>query len=144
MLEPLKFDELVRIRAYRILNKLPLYRSCVKDKCDPSPDFLLSNDQLIGIYQNSATHMHQNIFITQNGIYFHREGWEYLPYADMLTEKVLVASPSDKRKADTLIVQKTDGEAVELRFASAKAEYADVWEVSRFFIRVISDHRKRS
>lgn len=142
MLEPLTFDELVRIRAYRILNKLPLYQSCVDAEFDPRPIFMLSDDQLIGVYQNSPTDMHQNIFIAQNGIYFHKMSWEQLLYTDMVSEKVSVATPSDKRKADTLIVQKTDGEAIALRFASAKSEFADVWEVSRFFSRVIADSKR--
>lgn len=142
-MQPFKFDELLKSRAHRILKQLARYQSCVDGACITPDEFLLkANDQLIGIYQNSSTDRRANIYITLNGITFYRDGWQYLAYAEMLKEKVSLASPGEKRSADTLVFHKSSGAATAIQFVSSKADYADVWQVSCFFSRVIADYKR--
>ena len=143
MLEPIEFEKMVQIRAYRILNNLLRYKSCVDNDCTPTLDFDINpTDRLVGIYENSISNSQSNVFISNNGVYFYRGAWQFIEYSQMQRVRVPVAN-NEKRNANVLVVQTKSEETFELQFISGTSRFADVWEVSRFFMRIIEDWNKR-
>lgn len=131
----------VKMRAYRILKPLRRFYT-VDDKHLPAylrDVEIVSEDELIGVYENVPGSRDNAIIVSTYGIYIYQSlVWMFVPYTDILE----VSIPEDnKHVADRIELHLTNERKLTVLVLGGDAKFRDVYEVLRFFDRVIA--RKR-
>ncbi|BCX05936.1 MAG: hypothetical protein KatS3mg053_3874 [Candidatus Roseilinea sp.] len=131
----------VKIRAYRILKPLRRFYT-VDDEHFPAYGRdveLVSEDELIGVYENVPGSQDNAIIVSAYGIYTYQSSvWMFVPYTDILEVSI---PEDDKHVADRIELHLTNKRKLTVLVVGGDAKFRDVYEVLRFFDRVIA--RKR-
>jgi hypothetical protein len=128
----------VKMRAYRILKPLRRFYT-VDDKHLPAylrDVEIASKDELIGVYENVPGSRDNAIIVSTHGIYIYQSSvWMFVPYTDILE----VSIPEDnKHVADRIELYLTNERRLTVLVVGGDAKFRDVYEVLRFFDRVIA------
>lgn len=109
---------------------------------------MLPEEELLGVYENSETNSHANLVFTTRGVYIFEQGWICLEYAQIADYQVLGlhADGFNKQLANALLVKYRDGRIFRLSISRANVRilagverhFPDLWEMVRFFSRVLS------
>ncbi len=118
--------------AHRKLKRLENYTSLI-GRSEGIPSFLdnvplVSSETLIGFYTNNPSNPHQNIVVTDMGLYFLLGSeWRWLPYAEITR----ISSPEDKTHAAELAIT-VQGREFVLPIRGGTGRFRDVFAFMTF------------
>jgi hypothetical protein len=140
----LSFEELLYARIHRMVREYPPvgYRSLIGM---PNLDVgsLQDGEKLIGLYENSAEDIRQNLIITSKGLRLFTNDWRFLSYGQIRRAGVRLERPEDKQTADTLILELKSGEELGVKISGGRGRFRDIWQIDRFLMRVIDGYQER-
>lgn len=124
----------VRVKAKKILEPMSYYYSFKAGSDLPRNfDCLLSDEELIGYYENEVTN---NVLVTTKGIHVvSKEGCLYTNYEDIAGAYLPDVA---KRDADLIELKLVDGRSMLVPIRHGNGKFRDVFEFVRFIDRVTS------
>lgn len=129
-------------RFHRIIKKLA--RSVVGQEHDVLPDYkalIQTNESLIGVYCADARI--DDLLFTDKGVIF-------MDYKNFLARRITYADiddvdfPLPVSDSVLLTLQLSDSSLVSIKVVGQQGNFRDVFEVGRFFMRVVEDERGKS
>jgi hypothetical protein len=99
---------------------------------------LAIGEQLIGVYENEAGTSTHAVAITDGRLLVECGGrWDAIRFADIGD----VALPENKAGSDRLVIREISGREIDVRVSGRQGRFRDVFEFSRFLLRVASAAR---
>jgi hypothetical protein len=144
----MELRELIKSRAHRNLKRLPRYYDLHGDKRDkwktPLDELsLVENEQLIGVYENSADEFNHNIVVSTDGMrIFQQNSWIFIPYSQIRQSKVYLTNIEHKTSADTIEISLVSGEKLSITIKGGEGNLRDVWSFERYICHVVNDSHK--
>lgn len=139
-------DELIRSRVHRVLRKVERFSPLsVEGSTNFAREYeikLNPGEELLGLYQNSLTDLRQNVVITNKGIHVFADQWTFVAYEAMNSVTVLIPNDGDKRAAEELVFSLKSEMQIVVPIRGGDDQFRDIWQVDRFFLRVIADFNK--
>lgn len=144
----MELRELIKSRAHRNLKRLPRYHDLHGEERDkwktPLGELsLVENEQLIGVYENSAHEFNCNIVVTTDGLrIFQQNSWIFIPYSQICQSKVYLTNVEHKTSADTIEISLVSGEKLSMTIKGGAGNLRDVWIFERYIRHVVDDSHK--